>query len=164
MHQSPDAHTALGLEQALELYVSLLLHVQCAQYPGEAGAGKAPDGMCHVIDMVARCAPAASGAHSAGAGDLWRRTASAVLLVCADACALNRCNEALARGVCWLVQKVMSHACLSPAKSLLAVAQPSRPRLAWLRPAFFCSHPGHLGRAPLDPLLRSKLPPIAKMP
>jgi len=156
MHQSPDALTAQGLEQALELYVSLLLHVQCAQYPGEAGAGKAPDGMCQVIDMVVRCAPAASGGDTDGGDHLWRRTASAVLLVCADACALNRCNEALARGVCSLVQKVMSHILCYDS------AHPGLARLSWLPPACFFTHGCYLGRVTFIGFYPNSIP-IARM-
>ena len=46
-----------GLHQALELYMTLLLHVHCAQFPGEAGAGKAPEGMGEVLSLVERFAP-----------------------------------------------------------------------------------------------------------
>ena len=51
--QQPQA----GLQQALELYMTLLLHVHCAQFPGEAGAGKAPEGMGEVLALVERFAP-----------------------------------------------------------------------------------------------------------
>ena len=96
----------LGLEQALELYVSLLLHQHCAQYPGEAGAGKAPEGMCEVLDMAVRCAPAPGADWHDCSAQPWRQAASSVLLVCADACALNRCNEAMGHGMCSLIEKV----------------------------------------------------------
>lgn len=116
-----------GLEQAVELYGSLLLHLQCAQYPGEAGAGKAPQGLCAFIDTLVRSAPPAS-ADPGDSSELWRQTASAVLLVCADACALNRCDQALAGGMCSLIQKVPSTqlpACVEAHASCVQVLHPT---------------------------------------
>ena len=93
-----------GLVQGLELYLTLLLHVHSAQFPGESGAGKAPEGMCEVLDMTARCAPCGDAALKLE-GQLWHHVSSRVLLVCADACALNRCSAELARAIRQLIEK-----------------------------------------------------------
>lgn len=93
-----------GLVEAVEVYVSLLLHVHCAQFPAEAGAGKAPDDMCAVLDMATRSAPLESD--SQGCSELWQQVGSRLLLVCGDACALNRCNAALGLSIRHLIHKV----------------------------------------------------------
>ena len=121
---APEALDSIddALGQALEMYVSLLLHVHTAQFPGEAGTGKAAGGMRDVLEMAAQCAPTASSEEALQSGQmrLWFAYASRLLLVCADACALNRCNSELAASVSSLIQKVV-HVCMCSCRVSRAV-------------------------------------------
>jgi hypothetical protein len=79
--------------------------------------------MRDVLEMAAQCAPTASSEEALQSGQmrLWFAYASRLLLVCADACALNRCNSELAASVSSLIQKVV-HVCMCSCRVSRAVA------------------------------------------
>ena len=97
-----------ALGQALELYLSLLVHVHCAQFPGEAGTGKAAEGMAEAVEVAVACFPIATCEEEAKSEQmrLWHVVASRMLLLVGDSLALNRCDAALAQAVAELLEKV----------------------------------------------------------
>ena len=112
---------------ALELYATLVLLLHSAQYPSEAGAGKAPEGMRELVDLAVACAPPAPGSkEEVEASMLWHHVAARLLLVAADACTLNRCDEALGVSIRSLIHKVCCTLHSNPAPNHKSTAHQGR--------------------------------------